>query len=228
MKRVVVSLLVIVIIAVAGVGGWYLWDSLQKEKNKTGELENKLANLETTGSNEKTENTILTGENNKKEEKNEITKDEALKIAKEVYHNAYQKFADGSGMGNSVSKGKVNPNIKNDDRLKFEVSLNEELKKYFSNDGIERIKAVCDIYKENEKDMFVQSEQQLDPFGNMMSTIFGQTDQGERKLVIVSYSNDCIVAKSNEYENYEGLQNEYSRYVIFVKEGEKWLIDNFN
>ena len=41
MKKVVVTLLIIVIIAVAGIGGWYLWDSLQKEKNKTGELENR-------------------------------------------------------------------------------------------------------------------------------------------------------------------------------------------
>ncbi len=228
MKKVVVTLLIIVIIAVAGIGGWYLWDSLQKEKNKTGELENRLAKLETTGNNEKTENTILTDENNEEEEKNEITKDEALKIAKEVYHNAYQKFADGYEMGESVSKGKVNPNIPNDDRLIFEVSLNEELKNYFSNDGIERIKAICNIYNEDEEDVFIQSEQQSNPFENMISTIFGETDQGERKLVLVSYSNDCIVAKSNEYEYFEELQYEYSRYIIFVKEGEKWLIASFN
>ena len=46
MKKVVVSLLVIILVAAVGAGGWYLWDSLQKEKNKTGELENRIANIE--------------------------------------------------------------------------------------------------------------------------------------------------------------------------------------
>ena len=46
MKKVIVSLLVIILVAAVGVGGWYLWDSLQKEKNKTGELESKTEQLE--------------------------------------------------------------------------------------------------------------------------------------------------------------------------------------
>ena len=46
MKKVIVSLFVIILIAAVGVGGWYLWNSLQKEKNKTEELEKKTAQLE--------------------------------------------------------------------------------------------------------------------------------------------------------------------------------------
>ena len=42
MKKVIWAILIILIIAAIGVGGWFLWDSLQKEKNKTAELENRL------------------------------------------------------------------------------------------------------------------------------------------------------------------------------------------
>ncbi|MBP3502457.1 MAG: hypothetical protein J6K42_03140 [Clostridia bacterium] len=227
MKKVIVSLLIIVIVAAVGVSGWYLWDSLQKEKEKTGELEKKAIQMEKELKDR--DNNIENNESYEKSDNQEtMTKDEALKIAIDVYHNAYNKFADGAGIGRTIEKGKVNPDIASDERLKFEVSFNSDVKKYFNNDGIERIKAICYIYKENGIDTFVQSENQLDPFGNMMSTIFGATDQGERKLEIVANTNDCIVVKSNTYENYEGIQKEYSRYIIFVKEGENWLIANFN
>lgn len=64
MKKVIVSLLVIILVAAAGVGGWYLWDSLQKEKNKTGELENKIANIEKTDTNEKNNSVASNKETN--------------------------------------------------------------------------------------------------------------------------------------------------------------------
>lgn len=46
MKKVIWAILIILIIAAIGVGGWFLWDSLQKEKNKTAELENRLEKVE--------------------------------------------------------------------------------------------------------------------------------------------------------------------------------------
>ena len=47
MKKVILCLVIIALIAVIGVGGWFLWDSLQKEKSKTGELQNKVDAMET-------------------------------------------------------------------------------------------------------------------------------------------------------------------------------------
>lgn len=46
MKKVIWAILIILIIVAIGVGGWFLWDSLQKEKNKTAELENRLEKVE--------------------------------------------------------------------------------------------------------------------------------------------------------------------------------------
>ena len=46
MKKVIWAILIIFIIATIGVGGWFLWNSLQKEKNKTAELENRLEKVE--------------------------------------------------------------------------------------------------------------------------------------------------------------------------------------
>ncbi len=47
MKKVIVSVLVVLLIMVVGLGGWYLFDSIQKEKNKNAELENRLIELKT-------------------------------------------------------------------------------------------------------------------------------------------------------------------------------------
>ena len=46
MKKVVICLIVILIIAILGVGGWFLFDNLQKEKSRTNELESKVAAME--------------------------------------------------------------------------------------------------------------------------------------------------------------------------------------
>lgn len=64
MKKVVICLIVILIIAILGVGGWFLFDNLQKEKSRTNELESKVAAMES-----KNEN------NNSNESKNEKTKE---------------------------------------------------------------------------------------------------------------------------------------------------------
>ena len=46
MKKIVYAVLITLIIVGVGIGGWFLYDSLQKEKNKTGDLENRLAKIE--------------------------------------------------------------------------------------------------------------------------------------------------------------------------------------
>lgn len=68
MKKVVICLIVILIIAILGVGGWFLFDNLQKEKSRTNELESKVAAMES--KNEENEN-----KSNLNESKNEKTKE---------------------------------------------------------------------------------------------------------------------------------------------------------
>lgn len=46
MKKIVCAVLITLIIVGVGIGDWFLYDSLQKEKNKNGELENRLAKIE--------------------------------------------------------------------------------------------------------------------------------------------------------------------------------------
>ena len=51
MKKVVICLIVILIIAILGVGGWFLFDNLQKEKSRTNELESKVTAMESKNEN---------------------------------------------------------------------------------------------------------------------------------------------------------------------------------
>lgn len=47
MKKVVEVFIVIILFIAIGFGGWYLYNSIQKERNRVNELENKLVNIET-------------------------------------------------------------------------------------------------------------------------------------------------------------------------------------
>lgn len=73
-KKVVICLIVILIIAILGVGGWFLFDNLQKEKSRTNELESKVTAMESknenNNSNEENEN-----KSNSNESKNEKSKE---------------------------------------------------------------------------------------------------------------------------------------------------------
>ena len=77
MKKVVICLIVILIIAILGVGGWFLFDNLQKEKNRTNELESKVAAMESKNENNNSnetkneENENKSNSNETKNEKNE-------------------------------------------------------------------------------------------------------------------------------------------------------------
>lgn len=49
MKKVVEVFIVIILFIAIGFGGWYLYNSIPKERNRVNELENKLVNIETAG-----------------------------------------------------------------------------------------------------------------------------------------------------------------------------------
>ena len=78
MKKVVICLIVILIIAILGVGGWFLFDNLQKEKSRTNELEGKVAAMESKNENNnsnETKNEENENKSNLNESKNEKTKE---------------------------------------------------------------------------------------------------------------------------------------------------------
>ena len=78
MKKVVICLIVILIIAILGVGGWFLFDNLQKEKSRTNELESKVAAMESKNENNnsnETKNEENENKSNLNESKNEKTKE---------------------------------------------------------------------------------------------------------------------------------------------------------
>lgn len=66
MKKVLLGILIILLIAVIGFGGWYLIDTVNKEKSKVSELENKVAQMDSNKSNENLSNSnkITTNSNN--------------------------------------------------------------------------------------------------------------------------------------------------------------------
>ena len=78
MKKVVICLIVILIIAILGVGGWFLFDNLQKEKSRTNELESKVAAMESKNENNnsnESKNEENENKSNLNESKNEKTKE---------------------------------------------------------------------------------------------------------------------------------------------------------
>ena len=78
MKKVVICLIVILIIAILGVGGWFLFDNLQKEKSRTNELESKVAAMESKNENNNSnepKNEENENKRNSNESKNEKTKE---------------------------------------------------------------------------------------------------------------------------------------------------------
>ena len=67
MKKVLLIILIILLIAVIGFVGWYLIDTVNKEKSKVSELENKIAQMDSNKSNENlssNNNKITTNSNN--------------------------------------------------------------------------------------------------------------------------------------------------------------------
>ena len=63
MKKVLLGILIILLIAVIGFGGWYLIDTVNKEKSKVSELENKVAQMDSNKSNENLSNSNKTTTN---------------------------------------------------------------------------------------------------------------------------------------------------------------------
>lgn len=63
MKKVLLGILIILLIAVIGFGGWYLIDTVNKEKSKVSELENKVAKMDSNKSNENLSNSNKTTTN---------------------------------------------------------------------------------------------------------------------------------------------------------------------
>lgn len=87
MKKVLVSLLVIILIVAVGTGGWYLWDSLQKEKNKTSELENKVAKISEENNKISAETTVKKDENFISTESKETSKTKTYSDIKGTYES---------------------------------------------------------------------------------------------------------------------------------------------
>ena len=85
MKKVVICLIVILIIAILGVGGWFLFDNLQKEKSRTNELESKVAAMESKNENNNS-NEPKNEENENKRNSNES------KNSGRIKENSTQKY----------------------------------------------------------------------------------------------------------------------------------------
>ena len=228
-SKVILVILVIIIISLVCLGGWFLVSSLNKSNEKINELENKITisneddNKSESIKNENEDNEInnlnsvnnTTTTNNKSNNTN-MTKEEALKIATNVYTNAYQQmfnkefvYGDYDIDGKKVFAAKADFNI---------------ISKYFSSKIVESFKSHL---KEVNGEYYDVKEENSAGFAETLdlSTIFGGTDQGIRTLTIKNYSDNMIVATGQLVNNTEGDNDRYPLYIIFVKEGDNWLID---
>ncbi len=198
------------------------------KSNQQNQLENSVTNIledkNTTSISNKIENTTSINMNNniistETAKSNTMSNSEALKIAKETYHSAYAKFSDGVDMGTVAKSGKNT----------YLVTLSNDLQNYFTSDGIAKILAKCNI----DTTYHYTSINESSPFDAMIGTIFGQTDQSERVLTLVSCTDSVIVAKGKcsgtmVDGSLEGEADQYNRYIIFEKVNNKWLISSFD
>lgn len=129
---------------------------------------------------------------------------DALKIANDSYRSAYNYVNNSLFINNeSLEYGCMQVNVDN-------------LNNYFTD------KVVNDFKNSLETNELIYYD-----CGTLYNTldlasIFGVTDQGIRELTIVSYKENIIIANGK-------LNNEYEkdRYIVFVKENDKWLIDMY-
>lgn len=151
-----------------------------------------------------------------------ITKSEAEKIAKDTYEKTYNFFHDES-LG-VMTAGEYN--INGEEKFGYKVDISK-LESVFSKKVIYEIKSQLlevngEYYDLSTAPSFYEK---LD-----LSTIFGSTDQSIRPLIVKNYTNNLIIAEGQLTSESEddiifGHFDEYPLYIIFVRDGDNWLID---
>jgi hypothetical protein len=156
---------------------------------------------------------------NNVEVKKDISSELELELQKR-YEEIYAALGEGSNV--NISTNQVSPY----DGFVFYDYNFDELKKYFSDNGINYIKNHMS-YKKQVGDEIVYYE------NSFMTSIFGQTDQDVRKLKLVSYTDDSALLLSLEGQvcNEDKslcVGNKYgNEYIMFKKVNNIWLVDFF-
>jgi hypothetical protein len=174
------------------------------------------------------ENEVKTDDNNINNT-NAMTKEEAVKIAQDIYNKAYNEIEEGIGLTGTdtinITAGEEGTvgGIINVEAYKLDFS---KIETYFTDRAINYIKTeYTDTpygYKDGNYYIYATENQYSYNKKEFINTIFGVTDQEKRTLNVETYDDDMIVAISNKSSFFE-----LDEYLILKKVNNTWKIDMF-
>lgn len=202
---IIIACLVMLVIIL---GGYFVFDVTYKNKmaNNTSELNN----ANNTNINTNTNDSNTANDNIDKT----MSKEEALKIAKALYENAYNNL--------NITTSTELYTIPDYSQKAYKVDFSD-LKNYFTENGLRSLPVK---YIEYNGDYYTFSEDYYMDFVSSIN-IFGHVDQGIRTLTIVSCTNNEIIA-TGLFQDTELDSDKKPHNILFVKENGKWLINSFD
>lgn len=194
-----------------GVFLYKLNDEKITEEEKNEGLNNEIAALKNEISKESPTNETSS-------EEKTITKDEALEKATETYTKAYNMFHS----EDVVIPGEYN--VTGESKLGYKINI-KELENVFSERAIKIIKEK--LIENNGEYYDIKTDENTATFFETtdVTSIFSAADSGIRKLSIIEYTDNYIMANEKFEGNEHSDAEDVGHNIGFIKENGKWLID---
>lgn len=213
----IIIIIAVILICIMGVFLYKLNDEKITEEEKNEGLNNEIAALKNETSKESTTNETSSEEKTETEEKT-ITKDEALEKATETYTKAYNMFHS----EDVVIPGEYN--VTGESKLGYKINI-KELENVFSERAIKIIKEK--LIENNGEYYDIKTDENTATFFETtdVTSIFSAVDSGIRKLSIIEYTDNYIMANGKFEGNEHSDAEDVGHNIGFIKENGKWLID---
>ena len=213
----IIIIIAVILICIMGVFLYKLNDEKITEEEKNEGLNNEIAALKNETSKESTTNETSSEEKTETEEKT-ITKDEALEKATETYTKAYNMFHS----EDVVIPGEYN--VTGESKLGYKINI-KELENVFSERAIKIIKEK--LIENNGEYYDIKTDENTATFFETtdVTSIFSAVDSGIRKLSIIEYTDNYIMANGKFDGNEHSDAEDVGHNIGFIKENGKWLID---
>lgn len=213
----IIIIIAVILICIMGACLYKLNDEKITEEEKNEGLNNEIAALKNETSKESTTNETSSEEKTETEEKT-ITKDEALEKATETYTKAYNMFHS----EDVVIPGEYN--VTGESKLGYKINI-KELENVFSERAIKIIKEK--LIENNGEYYDIKTDENTATFFETtdVTSIFSAVDSGIRKLSIIEYTDNYIMANGKFEGNEHSDAEDVGHNIGFIKENGKWLID---
>lgn len=211
---VILVLIIVLLLGVIGVGGYFIIKGNNDTSKEIGELKNEIANSKSVNTNANQSNISYQATESTT---TNMTKEQALKIATDAYQNAHHALYNNNKGNEAFIYG--NYKLKNGKTCVYKMNKTI-LKEYFTDNAISRMTSYS-YYTEDDGEYYLE-----DTFVDFVPGIFSTTNTGIRPLTIISFSNEKINA-TGQITQGELDHDENPLKIEFVKVGEKWLVNDF-